>query len=152
MPTTIQLAIAADRAAVTACVHAAYVGYVADIGLRPAPMDADYADLISHGLVYVLREAGHEHLYGVIVLHVEEGGLFVENVAVHPAHQHQGFGRQLMAFGEDQARRLGLTEMRLYTHERMTANIALYTRLGYAEVERRVDEGFSRVFMRKLLG
>jgi ribosomal protein S18 acetylase RimI-like enzyme len=152
MPITIQLATAADHAAVTACVHAAYVGYVADIGRRPAPMDADYADLISQGLVYVLRDAAHEHLYGVIVLHVEADGLFVENVAVHPAHQHRGFGRQLMAFGEDQARRLGLTEIRLYTHERMTANIALYTRLGYAEVERRVDEGFSRVFMRKLLG
>ena len=152
MPTTIQLATAADYAAVTACVHAAYVGYVADIGRRPAPMDADYADLISQRLVYVLREAGHEHLYGVIVLRVEDGGVFVENVAVQPAHQHHGFGRQLMAFAEDQARRLGLSEIRLYTHERMTANIALYTRLGYEEVERRVEHGFARVFMRKLLG
>ena len=34
----------------------------------------------------------------------------------------------------------------------MTRNIALYTRLGYVEVARRVEHGFARVFMRKLLG
>src|SRR6266536_4788715 len=98
MPTTIQLATAADCAAVIGCVHAAYVGYVAEIGGRPAPMDADYADLIAQGVVSVLRQSGDERLYGVIVLHVEEGGLFVENVAVAPEQQHQGFGRQLMVF------------------------------------------------------
>ena len=152
MPTTIQLATAADCAAVIGCVHAAYVGYVAEIGGRPAPMDADYADLIAQGVVYVLRQSGDERLYGVIVLRVEEGGLFVENVAVAPGQQHQGFGRQLMAFAEERARLLGLPELRLYTHERMTRNIALYTRLGYEEVARRVEHGFARVFMRKLLG
>ena len=31
----------------------------------------------------------------------------------------------------------------------MVENIALYQRIGYAEVERREDEGFRRVFMRK---
>ena len=51
MPTTIKVATAVDCVAVIECVHAAYVGYVADIGRRPAPMDADYADLISQGLV-----------------------------------------------------------------------------------------------------
>src|SRR5207244_3533315 len=128
------------------------VGYVADIGRRPAPMDANYADLIRQGVVHVLRDLADERLYGVIVLHVETDGLFIENVAVPPAHQHHGFGRQLMAFAEERARFLGLPEIRLYTHERMTANIALYTRLGYDEVERRAEDGFARVFMRKLLG
>jgi hypothetical protein len=33
----------------------------------------------------------------------------------------------------------------------MTENIAYYRRLGYEEVERRVDEGFRRVFMKKVL-
>ena len=56
-----------------------------------------------------------------------------------------------MAFAEERARFLGLPETRLYTHERMTANIAFYTRLGYDQVVRRVEDGFARVFMRKLL-
>ena len=33
----------------------------------------------------------------------------------------------------------------------MVENISLYRRLGYKEVERRAEEGFHRVFMRKLL-
>jgi len=151
MPNAIELATAADCAAVIACVHAAYVGYVERIGRRPAPMDANYAELIACHTVYVLRAPPAKGLCGLIVLHVEAGGLFVENVAVDPAHQHQGFGRQLMALAEDRARGLGLPEIRLYTHERMTENIALYTRLGFAEVERRSEAGFARVFMRKLL-
>ena len=151
MPSTIERATAADCAAVSACVHDAYVGYVADIGLRPGPMDADYADLIARGVVYVLREIADAGVCGVIVLHVEADGLFVENVAVDPGHQHQGVGRQLMAFAEGHARELGLPELRLYTHERMTRNIALYKRLGFEEVERRTEHGFARVFMRKVL-
>jgi ribosomal protein S18 acetylase RimI-like enzyme len=42
-----------------------------------------------------------------------------------------------------------MSELRLYTNELMVANIALYQRLGYREVERRQDAGFRRVFMRK---
>jgi hypothetical protein len=38
-----------------------------------------------------------------------------------------------------------------YTHELMIENISLYRRLGYKEVERRAEEGFQRVFRRKLL-
>ncbi len=33
----------------------------------------------------------------------------------------------------------------------MTENIELYARVGYLEYERRKDEGFRRVFMRKQL-
>ena len=134
------------------CVHAAYVGYVADIGRRPAPMDADYVDLIDRGVVYVLREASNDRLYAVIVLYAEDGDLFIENVAVDPERQHHGYGRQLMAFAEALALKLGLPEIRLYTHERMTRNIAFYTALGFEEVERREEHGFARVFMHKRLG
>ncbi len=152
MLTTIEPATAADCAAVTACVHAAYVGYVPDIGLRPAPMDADYADLIARGVVHVLRKAGDDRLYGVIVLYAEDDGLFIENVAIAPGQQHRGYSRQLMAFAEERAKELGLGALWLYTHERMTRNIAFYTRLGYAEFARREEHGFARVFMRKRLG
>ena len=43
-------------------------------------------------------------------------------------------------------------ELRLYTHETMTENIALYTRLGFAETGRGHDAGYDRVFMTKRLG
>ena len=115
-------------------------------------MDANYVDLIDRGVVYLLREAGDGRLYGVIVLYAEDGDLFIKNVAVDPERQHHGYGRQLMAFAEALALKLGLPEIRLYTHERMTRNIAFYTRLGYSDYARREEHGFARVFMHKRLG
>ena len=44
-----------------------------------------------------------------------------------------------------------LPELRLLTHQTMLSNIALYARLGYVETDRRVEDGFARVFMAKRL-
>jgi GNAT superfamily N-acetyltransferase len=143
----IRLAEPADCAAVTACVRQAYAHYVERIGREPAPMTADYADLIARGAVHVLLEEAD--IVGVLVVHQLDDSLFIENVAVHPRYQKRGLGRTLMAMAEQQARLAGMAEMRLYTHELMVENIALYQRLGYREVERREEDGFRRVFMRK---
>jgi hypothetical protein len=42
--------------------------------------------------------------------------------------------------------------MYLYTHEKMTENLALYSRIGYVEYDRRSQVEFSLVFLRKQLG
>jgi predicted N-acetyltransferase YhbS len=112
-------------------------------------MGADYADLIARGTLSVLVQEGE--LRGVLVLKQEAAMLWIENVAVHPGHHHRGFGRRLLAYAEQRARAAKLLEVRLYTHELMVENISLYRRLGYQEVERREEEGFRRVFMRKVL-
>ena len=39
----------------------------------------------------------------------------------------------------------------LYTHEQMSENRALYSKIGYIEYDRRVEYGFARVYMRKSL-
>lgn len=57
-----------------------------------------------------------------------------------------------MRFAEDEARRLGFGAVRLYTHEAMTENIALYTALGYRETHRTEERGLRRVYMEKRLG
>lgn len=148
---TIRLATAADLALVTACVQDAYAKYVARIGRRPAPMDAEYADLIAQGVVHLLCGPTTEAPYGIIVTRAVPGALFVDNVAVQLSRQGQGFGRQLMAFAENRANARGLPEIRLYTNAKMTENVAFYARLGYSEVGRRMDDGYDRVFMRKRL-
>jgi hypothetical protein len=33
----------------------------------------------------------------------------------------------------------------------MTENIAIYTRLGYRETDRRIEAGYRRIFMEKLV-
>ena len=65
--------------------------------------------------------------------------------------QGTGIGKRFFIFAEEEARRLGHGEMRLYTAEAMTENIALYTRSGWVEYDRFEQKGYPRVFMRKLL-
>jgi ribosomal protein S18 acetylase RimI-like enzyme len=147
----IQLAQPADRAAVATCVRLAYSRYVARLGRKPAPMTADYASMIERRAVYLVRDPTTRSVRAVLVMMPGEDWMFIENVAVDPRHQGQGIGSRLLAFAEHQAADAGLREMRLYTNELMTENIAYYQRRGYEEVDRRMDHGFRRVFMRKLL-
>jgi ribosomal protein S18 acetylase RimI-like enzyme len=110
-------------------------------------MDADYDAAVVEGRTWVADADGE--VAGVLVLSAEPDHLMIENVAVEPARQGTGIGRVLLEFAEQQAVACGLPELRLYTHVKMTENQALYTRLGYREVERRSESGFERVFMSK---
>lgn len=128
-------------------VDRAYGGYVERIGRRPAPMDDDYAERIRRREVFVAGEG--DSISGLIVLVCRPGHLLIENVAVDPARQDSGIGRALMAFAEGYARERGLPELRLYTNAAMAENLLFYPRLGYAQVERRTERGFDRVFFSK---
>lgn len=140
-----------DRAAVEAIVRDAYSIYIPRIGKPPGPMLDDYEKLIADGVVNVLVE-DDGGIAAIIVLLAKPDHLLLDNIAVSPNHQGQGFGRQLIGFAEAEARRLGFAELRLYTHERMTENIALYRRLGFVETGRGHEAGYDRVFMTKPLG
>jgi ribosomal protein S18 acetylase RimI-like enzyme len=140
-----------DRAAVEQVVQDAYGIYIERIGKPPGPMLDDYGALIAEGAVSVLEEAGGA-IAAIIVLLPKPDHLLLDNIAVRPESQGQGLGRQLIAFAEAEARRLGYAELRLYTHETMIENIALYTRLGFVETGRGREAGYDRVFMTKRLG
>jgi ribosomal protein S18 acetylase RimI-like enzyme len=134
-----------DGAAVAALVDAAYRHYVPRLGMRPGPMDADYARVLRDDDVLLALDG--DELVGVLVLSRHDDAFYVENVAVAPSRQKTGLGRQFLSLAEDAARRAGFGAITLYTHEGMSENLALYRRLGYVEFERR---GF-RIFMRKNL-
>jgi ribosomal protein S18 acetylase RimI-like enzyme len=142
-------AVPDDVTAVKAVVEAAYALYVPRIGREPAPMTADYASLVTAGDVWVGETDGH--VVGVLVIRASGDALEVENVAVDPAAQGLGHGRALVSFAEIRARELGLAAVELYTNEAMADNIALYPRLGYRETDRRVEDGYRRVYFRKTL-
>ncbi len=141
----IRPADAADLPAVERIVRAAYAMYIARIGKPPGPMLDDYAALVRAHCVWV---AGTP-VAGLVVLLAEPDHLLLDNVAVDPAAQGQGLGRALITFAADEARRRGYREMRLYTHQTMTENIALYARTGWQETGRGEQDGFERVFFRK---
>lgn len=145
----IRPARAEDATAITECVAAAYQHYTPRIGKPPGPMLDNYRELIQQHSVPVLTEGAT--IIGVLVLIRQPQSLLVDNVAVHPDYQGRGLGRKLMALAEEEARRLEFTAVTLYTNERMTENIELYKRLGYTETERKTEQGYRRVYMRKSL-
>ena len=145
----IRPATLADSAAVAAIVAAAYARYIPRMGREPGPMRDEHARLIRDGRVHVLDQDGR--VGGLVVLVPEPGAMLLHNVAISPDLQGRGLGRVLLAFAEDAARRAGLRVLRLYTHETMTENIALYGRFGFVETHRAEEEGLRRVFMSKPL-
>jgi glutathione S-transferase/GNAT superfamily N-acetyltransferase len=138
-----------DAPGVAACVAAAYRHYVERIGRLPGPMTEDYAKVIRERRVSVAESNGR--IAGVLVLTATEEGFLLENVAVDPSHRGMGLGRTLLEFAEAEARREGFDSIYLYTHEKMTENLALYAKIGYVEFDRRTENGFARVYMRKSL-
>lgn len=138
-----------DAPQVTELVEAAYGHYVERLGMLPRPMTDDYAAVIEGAQVTVAERRGA--IVGVIVLAVTGEGFVIENVAVHPAHRGIGLGGALLAFAEAEARRAGADCVCLYTHEKMTENLAIYARAGYAEFDRRSQGAFSLIYMRKRL-
>jgi GNAT superfamily N-acetyltransferase len=126
---------------------AAYQKYAGRIGRAPAPVTADYAQAVRDGQAWAAVEDGQ--IVGFAVVIARPGYLLLDNVAVLPAAQGRGIGARLLVLAEEQARGLGLGEIRLYTNEAMTENLAYYPRHGYAETHRAEQDGFNRVFFRK---
>lgn len=142
-------AVAQDAAAVAVCVNSAYSPWIERIGRTPWPMLQDYAAIVAadHGIV--AEQCGS--VVGVLVLRETDEGFLLENVAVLPSLKGQGVGKALLVCAEQEALKLGHDSLYLFTHAKMLANIALYSKLGYVEYERRQQEGFVRVFLKKAL-
>jgi GNAT superfamily N-acetyltransferase len=139
-----------DAERVRAINEAAYGLYIPRIGRRPAPMDADIEAQIAAGSLW-LWDAG-ALLGGVLgsVVFASDGDVMHLNaLAVAPEAAGQGIGKRLVSFVEDEAARLGLRAVALYTNAAMTENLAMYPHLGYTEVARRSEDGFHRVFYEK---
>ncbi|MDX1884738.1 GNAT family N-acetyltransferase [Mycolicibacterium sp. 120270] len=128
-------------------VRAAFDMYVARIGRQPAPMTADYGAAVESARVWVLEADGA--VSGVVVNKVRDDHLLLDTVAIDPAAQGRGYGALLLARAEDDARELGLGEVRLYTNEAMTENQTFYPRHGYTETARGREDGYDRVFYAK---
>ena len=145
--TAIRPAEAADEPVVRRIVDAAYSPYIARMGQQPGPMRDDYTARIAASEVWILDHAGNPE--GIIVLIETPDHFMLDNVAVSPESHGKGHGRALLIFAEQQAARRGHSEIHLYTHALMTANRALYARIGYSETGRRTENGFDRVYMVK---
>ena len=138
-----------EAGAIRALVRAAYAHYVPRIGIEPLPMVDDYAARVAAHQAWVLEQDGA--MLGILVLEDAEGSLLLNNIAVAEAARGQGHGRAMIAFAEAEARRRGYARISLYTNEKMTENLALYTSLGFVETRRETHYGRHAVFMEKPL-
>jgi ribosomal protein S18 acetylase RimI-like enzyme len=151
----IRKATADDVTRVAAIAHAAYSKYVPRIGREPPPMLADFAAEIAAGHVAVIEVA--RAVEGYLISRPKAEAYFIDNIAVEPARQGLGLGRQLMDYAEREARRHNLSAIELYTNATMTENLAMYARMGFVETHRAMDTqfhietGFPRVYMCRTL-
>ena len=143
----IRKAVSSELESVRTCALAAYQMYVDRIGREPAPMVANFAASIKGGRLYIAGEEGR--LAGFVVFYAKSGQLHLENVAVSPDFQQRGIGKKLIEFVEQQARTAGYPRVELYTNAKMTENLGLYPRLGYQQFDRRIEDGFDRVYFKK---
>ncbi|MBU1174356.1 MAG: GNAT family N-acetyltransferase [Alphaproteobacteria bacterium] len=139
-----------DAPAIRTLTRAAYAGWVPIVGREPLPMTVDYAVAVIAHRIDLFEQDGQ--LLALVETAETPDHLLIVNLAVAPGSQGRGHGRALLRHAETVARQSGLAELRLYTNALMTANIALYQRLGYAEYlrEQRAP-GWEVVHMRKML-
>ena len=148
-PPLMRRALPADAEAVRTLTRAAYAKWVPAIGREPKPMTANYHAAVQAHQIDLLTVQGN--LAALIEMIHEADHLLIENIAVAPAHQGHGLGRQLMAHAEAVAAACGYRQVRLYTNSHFTENIALYTALGYRVARQETWSGGITVHMEKPL-
>ncbi|KAL5354957.1 acyl-CoA N-acyltransferase [Aspergillus floccosus] len=131
-------------------VQAAYSKYIPRMNKPPAPMLADYKEILKTHDVYVLQ-ATENKIVGSIILSTDKdaGAVQVNSLVVDPTAQGRGYGRILMSHAEQVARQSGLMALVLYTNVKMYENLQLYPKLGFVETDRRTEDGYQRVYFRK---
>jgi ribosomal protein S18 acetylase RimI-like enzyme len=141
----IRPALPSEADAVRGVVRDAYTRWVARLGREPSPMQGDYAQLIADGQAWVLEV--EDEIVGLVVLKDGPEALLIPNVAVASAEQGKGHGRRLIAFAEEEAKRRGYGEVRLYVNALMVENVAFYQHAGFNEIGRIHGDDFDRVYV-----
>lgn len=131
---------------IRALVRDAYARWTPRLGRESTPMQADYAEVVANGGAWALEVEGE--IVGFIDLNDGPELLEIVNIAIRSSKQSKGYGKRLLAFAEEEAKRRGYSAIRLYVNALMTENIAIYEHVGYSEVERfRRGEGEDRVYL-----
>ena len=132
----------------SALANAAYQEYVAVMGKKPAPMEADYAMHLTKDEVFVALDV--DVLIGFAILMTKPDGYWLETIAVDKAYRGQGIGGRLIEAVEAYLAPIANT-YQLYTNEKMTKAQSWYITLGFVETDQRHEAGFARIYYRKSL-
>lgn len=145
----IRLANQGDLNRIEEIVTMSYAKYVPIMGQKPAPMTADYGQIIEAGQIFV--GIIENELVAMVVLKDFADYVLIGSLAVAPGFQGRGLGKAMLNFAEQYARNRAKSQTRLYTNVLMEANIVIYQKVGYHIYDRRDEDGFSRVYFLKNL-
>lgn len=140
----------ADAERILALTRLAFAPVAAEIGRTPEPLLVDYPELLAGSLAFVVPDPDGA-LAAALILQEKPEALLIWSIAVRPDRQGTGLGRRLLAFAEEEARRLGYAKMTLYTNALRHSTIAYYARFGYGESAREALPGRVLVHMDKPL-
>ena len=138
-----------DVAAIADLVRRAYAMYLSRMDREPAPVHDDYTSLVADGKVAVAVDGDKVH--GAIVSWIVDGDLYVDNIAVDPEAHGRGIGNVLLELAIEEGQRSGCGRVWLYTNAVMVENVGYYERRGFVQYDRRIDQGYDRIFFERLL-
>ncbi len=141
-----RLAAIEDAGLVQAIRARAYIpAYTAVIGVAPKPAFEDYRPRIERGEVW--KAALGTEPVGILVMEDAPNHMLIYSVAVEPSHQGKGLAKAIVGQAERIARGKGKPELRLYTNQKMRANLRLYSNCGFSEPRRRPHPSRSGEFL-----
>ena len=131
----------ADVDAVAAVQQGAYARNRAILGVEPIPLQTSAADIVARKETWVVEEDGA--VAGALALEQDGEALLIWSVATLPRAQGRGLGALMLDFAHERARETGARRLKLYTGEKLVANVAWYLRRGFS-IDRVEDMGDRR--------
>jgi hypothetical protein len=129
MKIEIKLADKSNLCQIKECVELSYRPYVEKLTVEPAPLHADYEDLILNDSVYIL-EGRDKEMLGLVVLISEPNCLLVDNISIFPKWQRRGTLPTVCSFIIARALSLNMRSIRAITNSKLDRNIEMYTKIG----------------------
>ena len=139
----------ADADWLTKCTDEAYGIYVPVLGRKPLLMTLDYLAAINDFDIWSAERRGSNT--GLLVLQHEQDHTLIYSVAVLQNRSGLGIGKLLLRHAEHVAVAKGFNQLRLYTYELMTRNLAIYRAFGYADSHVTEYKGHKVIHLKKLL-
>ncbi len=133
-----------DAAAIADLVRLAFSTQSQPTNPPPGALNETAATIAEHlggGGGAVVEDGGV--IVGTVLWNEEEGGLYVGRLSVHPGHRRRGIAGALMEEAEREARRRGLTCLRLGVRLALEDNRRFFASCGFTETTLHRHEGFS---------
>jgi ribosomal protein S18 acetylase RimI-like enzyme len=152
----LRAADAADASAIAAVIAAAFAQYRGKLVPESNPFRETpeaIADQLATGSGAIVAER-NGIVIGCVMTEPLDGDLYFGRLAVLPEARGLGIAKRLIAAVEDDARRRGLSGVRLGVRIALPDNQRLFQALGYREISREAHPGFDHptsITLRKAL-